>query len=253
MDPNPNPGTYPILNYVMSRLPSFTSKSDVKQPPPSDPSSSSSSIIGQMPNLTDPKLLAAMTRAISDVSQARSVLTLIGDRPTHEEVDNAKAKLVDLEAHLLRQLEEIVALPRPPEIDEQKWKIHVTERETKCRENVENEKRGYKELLQKDEMHEAYEKLLKDAEIRLVKIYEDDGGDGNDNDVVEDDECIERVMKILQEPREKDGQRVDLSGQRLTMLPEAVCQVSSLVVLNLSTNKLSVTMLTFYAIHSFRS
>lgn len=245
MDPHPNPGTYPILNYVMSRLPSFTSKSspsksDVEQPPPS------SSIIGQMPNLTDPKLLAAMTHAISDVSQARSVLNLIGDRPTHEEVDNAKAKLVDLEAHLLRQLEEIVALPRPPEIDEQKWIIHVTERETKCRENVENEKRGYKELLQKDEMHEAYEKLLKDAEIRLVKIYENDGGDGNDdNDVVEDKECEERVMRILQEVREKDGQRVDLSGQRLTMLPEAVCQVSSLVVLNLSTNKLSVTMLTF--------
>lgn len=194
-----------------------------------------------MPNLTDPKLLAAMTHAISDVSQARSVLNLIGDRPTHEEVDNAKAKLVDLEAHLLRQLEEIVALPRPPEIDEQKWKIHVTERETKCRENVENEKRGYKELLQKDEMHEAYEKLLKDAEIRLVKIYENDGGDGNDdNDVVEDKECEERVKRILQEACKKDGQRVDLSGQRLTMLPEAVCQVSSLVVLNLSTNKLSV-------------
>ena len=202
-----------------------------------------------MPNLTDPKLLAAMTRAISDVSQARSVLNLIGDRPTHEEVDNAKAKLVDLEAHLSRQLEEIVSLPRPPEIDEQKWKIHVTERETKCRENVENEKRGYKELLQKDEMHEAYEKLLKDAEVRLVKIYEDDGGDGNgngnDDDVVDDGECEERVKRILQEACEKDGQRVDLSGQRLTMLPEVVCQVSSLVVLNLSTNKLSVTMLHF--------
>ncbi|MCI89669.1 plant intracellular ras-group-related LRR protein 1-like, partial [Trifolium medium] len=40
-----------------------------------------------MPNLTDPKILTAMTRAISDVSQARSVLKHIGDRPTHEEID----------------------------------------------------------------------------------------------------------------------------------------------------------------------
>lgn len=195
-----------------------------------------------MPNLTDPKLLAAMTRAISDVSQARSVLNIIGDRPTHEEVDNAKAKLVDLEAHLSRQLEEIVMLPRPPEIDEQQWRIHLTEREKQCRESAENEKRVYKSLLQSDEMHDAYEKLLKDAETRLVKIYEDDGENDNDGDgdVVNDGECEEHVAKILQEAREKALDRVDLTEQRLRTLPEAFCNISSLVVLNLSTNQLSV-------------
>lgn len=258
---DPNPGTFPILSYVMSRLQSFKTKTptedpqsqfDVEQPQPSDPSSSSSSsIVGQMPNLTDPKLLAAMTRAISDVSQARSVLNIIGDRPTHEEVDNAKAKLVDLEAHLSRQLEEIVMLPRPPEIDEQQWRIHLTEREKQCRESAENEKRVYKSLLQSDEMHDAYEKLLKDAETRLVKIYEDDGENDNDGDgdVVNDGECEEHVAKILQEAREKALDRVDLTEQRLRTLPEAFCNISSLVVLNLSTNQLSVTMLTF---HVFR-
>ncbi|CAI8609862.1 unnamed protein product [Vicia faba] len=192
-----------------------------------------------MPNLTDPKLLASMTQAISDVSQARSVLSLMGDRPTHEEVDTAKVKLIDLEAHLSRQLEEIVSLPRPPEIDEQHWRIHVTERETQCRDSAEKEKLVYKSLLQRDEMHDAYEKLLKDAETRLVKIYEDDdGGNGNEGDVGEDGEGGEHVKRMLQEAREKNVERVDLSRQHLKALPEAFCQISSLVVLNLSTNQL---------------
>lgn len=256
---DPHPGTFPILSYVMSRLPSFgprtpthettQSQSDVEQPPHSDPSSSysPSSIMGQMPNLADPKLLASMTRAISDVSQARRVLKLIGDRPTHEEVDDAKAKLTDLEAHLSRQLEEIVQLPKPPEIDEQKWRAHLAEREKQCRESAEKEKRVYKALLQRDEMHDAYEKLLKDAEKRLVKIYEDEGDGDNDNDVdvVGDEAEKEHAVGILQEACKNRVERVDLSGQHLKMLPDVVGRISSLVVLNLSTNQLSVTMLFF--------
>lgn len=256
---DPHPGTFPILSYVMSRLPSFgprtpthettQSQSDVEQPPHSDPSSSysPSSIMGQMPNLADPKLLASMTRAISDVSQARRVLKLIGDRPTHEEVDDAKAKLTDLEAHLSRQLEEIVQLPKPPEIDEQKWRAHLAEREKQCRESAEKEKRVYKALLQRDEMHDAYAKLLKDAEKRLVKIYEDEGDGDNDNDVdvVGDEAEKEHAVGILQEACKNRVERVDLSGQHLKMLPDVVGRISSLVVLNLSTNQLSVTMLFF--------
>ncbi|MCI82774.1 plant intracellular ras group-related LRR protein, partial [Trifolium medium] len=65
-------------------------------------------------------------------------------------------------------MEEIATLQRPPEIDEQQWQIHITERETKCRESIDNERRIYKSLLQKDEMFDAYEKLLKNAESRLV-------------------------------------------------------------------------------------
>ncbi|WJX94388.1 hypothetical protein P8452_75808 [Trifolium repens] len=250
---DPNPGTFPILSYVMSRLQSLSPRAhhsqskpefDVEKPHPSNPSSSSpSSIVGQMPNLTDPKLLSSMTRAISDVSQARSVLKKIGDRPTHEEVDIAKAKLIDLDVHLSRQLEEIMNLPRPPEIDEQQWRIHVNEREMKCRESVENERRVYKSLLQKDEMFDAYEKLLKNAESRLVKIYEDDGDIGeisNGGDVAEDGECHEHIARILLEVREKDVDRVELTGKRLRRMTEEFCNIDSLVLLNLSTNQLSV-------------
>ncbi|XP_045790536.1 plant intracellular Ras-group-related LRR protein 1-like [Trifolium pratense] len=248
---DPNPGTHPILSYVMSRLQSLSPKArsqskrefDVEKPHSPSSLSSPSAIVGQMPNLIDPKIISAMTRAISDVSQARSVLKQIGDRPTHEEIDIAKAKLIDLDVQLSRQMEEIATLQRPPEIDEQQWQIHITERETKCRESIDNERRIYKSLLQKDEMFDAYEKLLKNAESRLVKIYEDDGDVGessNGGDVAEDGECHESIARILLEAREKDIDRVELVGKRLRKLPEEFCNIDSLLVLNLNTNQLSV-------------
>lgn len=244
----------------MSRLPSFGSttsvphpQSDIEQPP--DPSSAS--IVGQMPHLADPKLIASMTRAISDVSQARSVLNLIGERPTHEEVDNARAQLADIEAHLSRQLQEIVGLPRPPEIDPNQWRDHVAKREKECRESAEKEKRVYKSLLQLDEMHDAYEKLLKDAEKRLGKIYENAGeedvddekdkGGGGGGDGLE--EVKEEVEGILEEANGKGVDRVDLSGRRLKLLPEAFGYIPGLVVLHVSNNQLSVMDHLLFAMH----
>ncbi|RDX63358.1 Plant intracellular Ras-group-related LRR protein 9, partial [Mucuna pruriens] len=253
---DPNPGTFPILSYVMSRLPSFSPRTptatsshshvDIEQPPPSDPSSSSpSSIVRKMPNLADPEMLASMTRVISDVAQSRSVLKLIGPRPTHEEVDDAKAKLADLEAHLSRQLEEIVGLPRPPEIDEAHWRVHLADKEKACKESTEKDKRILKSLIQLENMHEAYGKLLKDAENRLVKIYEhnninDYNNDNNDDDDTSDDKVNEQVEGILQEAYGKGVERVDLSGKRLKYLPEGFGHILALVVLDVSTNQLTV-------------
>ncbi|XP_020213883.1 plant intracellular Ras-group-related LRR protein 9 [Cajanus cajan] len=257
---DPHPGTFPILSYVMSRLPSFgprtppsasTSTStatatsshshfDIEQPHSSSASAaaSPSAIVGQMPNLADPELLASMTRAISDVSQARSVLKVIGPRPTHEDVDEAKAKMSDLDAHLSRQLEEIVGLPRPPEIEEPRWRAHLAEKEKSCRDSVEKEKRILKSLIHLDQMHDEYEKLLKNAEKRLVKMYEDDGDNANPND--NDTEVKEQVEGILQEAYGKGLERVDLSEKRLKYLPEAFGRIPTLVVLHASTNQLSV-------------
>ncbi|KAK7389126.1 hypothetical protein VNO78_23958 [Psophocarpus tetragonolobus] len=246
---DPHPGSHPILSYVMSRLPSFSPRTpsanastshshiDMEQPPPSDPSSS---IVGQMPNLTDPEMLASMTRAISDVSQARSVFKLIGARPTHEEVDNAKAKIADLQAHLSRQLEEIVALPRPPEIDEPTWRAHLALKEKACKDSADKDIRIHKSLIQLDNMHDAYGKLLKDAEKRLVKIYEDHGDNDNDNDNDDGDEVKEQVQEILHEAYGRGMERVDLSGKRLKHLPEGFGHIPALVVLHVSNNQLSV-------------
>ncbi|CAI8597603.1 unnamed protein product [Vicia faba] len=239
---DPNPGTFPILSYVMSRFPSLASLTtatatssdtelydiDIEQP--------RSEIVGKMPNLADPELIASMGRAIANVQQARSVLNLIGERPTHEDIDLAKAKLAETEAQLSRQLEEIVHHPRPPEIKIQGWRAQQAEKEKECREEAEKEKRIWKSLIQLDEMHEAYEKLLKDSEKRLVRMY-DSAGDG---DVGGDgDEVNEEVVGILQEADGKGMERIDLSGRTLKILPEAFGRISGLLVLDVSANQLS--------------
>ncbi|KAE9587410.1 hypothetical protein Lal_00031874 [Lupinus albus] len=259
---NPNPGSnFPIVSYVMSRLPSLTGRTtttttststalesnqvDVEQPL-APPSSDQPHIVGQMPNLTDPKLLASMTRAISDVSQTRIVLDLLGSRPNHEDVDDSRARIGEIEAQLSSQLEEIVLLPRPAEIDIHAWRAHQAEKERECRELAEKEKRVYKAVVQLDEMHDAYEKLLREAEKRLVKIYEsaedveDGGGDGGDaGDGDGDEEVDEEVVGILNEAYGNGMERVNLSGRGLRFLPEAFGRIPGLVVLDISTNQLS--------------
>ncbi|XP_019437177.1 PREDICTED: plant intracellular Ras-group-related LRR protein 9-like [Lupinus angustifolius] len=247
---NPNPGTFPIVSYVMSRLPSLTGKTtstasesnqvDVEQPL-APPSSDHPEIVGQMPNLTDPELLASMSRALGEVSQTRVVLDLLGPRPTHEDVDDSRAKIAEIEAQLSRQLEEIVLLPRPAEIDIHAWRAHQAEKEKECRELAEKDKHIYKAVVQLDGMHDGYEKLLRDAEKRLVKIYEsaedveDGGGDGGDGG----DEVDEEVVGILNEAYGKGIERVNLSGRGLRFLPEAFGRIPGLVVLDISSNVLS--------------
>lgn len=239
---DPNPRTFPLLSYVMSRLPSLTPKApatansdsdhfDIEQPRAPE-------IVGQMPHLADPDLVASMGRAVSQVDQARSVLKLIGERPTHEEVDNARARLAEIEAQLSRELEEIVLQARPAEVEIHGWRAQQAEKERERREWAEREKRVWKSVLQLDEMHEAYEKVVREAEKRLVKMYEDrDVGDGDGDGVGE--EVNEEVVGILQEAYGKGMERVNLSGRQLRLLPEAFGRIPGLLVLDLSSNQLS--------------
>lgn len=255
---DPNPGHFPILSYVMSRVSSVAPRPptasdspnfvDVEQPPfppSSDPSSSS------LPQITDPELLASMTRTIYDVVQTRSMLRLLGDRPDHEAVDNAKAKVADLEAHLSRQLEEIVLSPRPHDTDVNQWRNHQAEKEKELRKLAEDEKRVYKAVIQLDQMHDAYEKLLKDAEKRLVKIYNSAGGYGAGDDEEgkpEKEEINEEVVGILQNAYGQGMERVDISSRGLKVLPEAFGRISGLVVLIVSNNHLTVSPLQMHLI-----
>lgn len=257
---DPNPKTFPILSYVMGRLPTFRTKPpegsdpgsfDIEQPPsppskpPSDPSSSSMAtqlqIVDELPRLADPKLLASMTRAVADVAQTRSVLRTIGDRPDHETVDAARAKLADIEANLAKQLEELVLSPRPAEVERGQWRAQLAEKESECRRSVEKEKEIYKAVIQLDEMHEAYEKLLKDAEERLVKIY--DSAEGEESAAVDGDEVNEEVVGILKEASGTELERVDLCGRQLRFLPEAFGRIRGLRVLNVSSNQLEVSLI----------
>ena len=145
-------------------------------------------IADRMPHLSDPKVMAAMRRAVSDVAQARSVLTALGDRPDHETVDAAKAKLAGIEASLSKKLEELVLSPLADDVD----KLHLAEREQECRESAEEEKRECEAILQLEELHAAYEKLLKDAEERLLQIYR-----SAEAGVVEEEEVVDQVKDVL--------------------------------------------------------
>ncbi|KAI8017826.1 Plant intracellular Ras-group-related LRR protein 9 [Camellia lanceoleosa] len=244
MDPNPN--TFPILSYVMSKLPSIGPKHaaamefDIEQPPEAPPSSDGTNskeplfdLADRMPRLTDPKVIASMRSAVSEVAQARSILKTLGDRPDHETVDTAKAKLVEIESRLSKQLGEIMLSSRPTDVDRLEWRSLLAGKEKDCRDAAEKERQVYKSVILLDQMHEAYGKLLNDSEAKLVKIYESAVAG---REVVE--EVNEEVVGILQEASGKEIGRIDLSGRRLRLLPEAFGRLRGLVVLNLSSNQL---------------
>ncbi|KAK3005674.1 hypothetical protein RJ639_016538, partial [Escallonia herrerae] len=251
MDPNPN--TFPILSYVMSKLPSIGPRRapaavfDVEQPQPAavrefpEPRFELSE---RMPRLEDPGVAAAMRAAVADVAQTRSVLQTLGERPDHEAVDAAKAKVAEIEASLSKRLEEIVLSPRPAEVDRAAWRAGLAEKGEESRAAAERERQAYKAVISLDEMHEAYERLLKDAEERLERIYQAavEGGDyaaaaagGSEEGVGE--EVNEEVVGILQDAG-KGVERIDLSSRRLRVLPEAFGRIRSLVVLILASNQL---------------
>lgn len=230
MAADPNPKKFPVLSYVLARLPSFTpAKSapafDVEQPPPS-------SIEIEMPHLAEPGVLASMTKAITDVAETRSVLRTLGPRPDHEAVDRARAKLNEIEGMLSESFEDI-ALTEAAGEDEVE----------KRRREMDQEKAWCESILKLDEVHGSYEKLLSEAEERLVRIYEFaekkakvEEGEGS----VEEVEVNEEVVGILQEALANPVERVDLSGRKLSLLPEAFGRIHGLLVLNLSNNQLQV-------------
>ncbi|KAF5730892.1 putative leucine-rich repeat-containing protein [Tripterygium wilfordii] len=245
---DPNPKSFPILSHVLARLPSIgpkftpatpTSEFDIEQPPPSASSSSPQTpIFDRMPHLTLPKVLASMTNAVEVVAQTRSVLQTLGPRPDHEAVDLAKSRLAEIEANLSEQLEDVVLSPRSIDID----RSHLAEKEEHSRQDAEKEKATCRAVLQLDELHEAYEKMLKEAEERLVRIYEnaETVAEGEDKNVSVSEEENPEIAGILQAAFVGGLDRVDLSGRRLKFLPEAFGRIQGLIVLNLSSNQLEM-------------
>ncbi|XP_019153190.1 PREDICTED: plant intracellular Ras-group-related LRR protein 9-like [Ipomoea nil] len=247
---DPDPSNFPILSYVMSKLPSFGSLSvtpasadDMERPTARtrQPQNPHFEITDRMPHLTDPNVVVAMRLAIVDVAQTRSLLKALGNRPDHETVDTAKAKLAEIDAFLSKQLDEmIVPSPRPVEKDDEGM-----------RKEAEKQRELYKAVIELDEMHQAYVVLLKEAERRLGKIYDVAvaGGDVaaalegkedhmNTGGVKEEEVVNEEIVAIFKETLEKGVERVDLSGRQLNLLPEAFGRICSLLVLNLSNNDL---------------
>ncbi|KAJ0578368.1 putative poly(ADP-ribose) polymerase, regulatory domain, leucine-rich repeat domain superfamily [Helianthus annuus] len=243
---DPNPKNFPILSYVMTRLPSMKRPPtqpdfDIEQPPttPRSPSKPVSNpepyfeLTERMPHLTDPHILASMHAAVADVSQTRSLLKTLGDRPDHEAVDIAKARLAEIDAMLSNQLDEISLSDK------------VDPEEEKRKKAFEREKQMHKTLISLDQMHESYDKLLCDAEKRLEKIYESAKVGGRKVEKIDEggvvmDDVNEEVVAILADAMSNGAQTIDLSERRLPFLPEAFGKIRTLVCLNLSSNQLEV-------------
>ncbi|XP_042441558.1 plant intracellular Ras-group-related LRR protein 3-like [Zingiber officinale] len=243
---DPNPKSFPILSYVMSRLPKVASfkaaqiphdHDDIEQPTPPAHSRSQRDdeveLMDRLPLLHRPALLSSMAASIADVAQTRSVLRTIGDRPDHESVDTARVRVAEIDEDLARQIEEIEAAPSSEEGDLLLWRA---EQEKECRARAEREKVSLRAVIQLDEMHESYERLLREAEERLVKIY--DAEDVSAMVQEEGKEVNDKVIAVLRQGSEKDLGSVDLSGEQLKYLPEAFGKLRGLISLNLSDNLL---------------
>lgn len=179
-----------------------------------------------MPDLKNPELISAMRDAVNDVAQSRSVLEALGPRPDHETIDVARLRLSEIDSD----------------------------------EAVEDYK-ACKAVIGLDEMHEAYEKMLEEAERRLERIHEAvvagaDTAPAETEAEVEKEEASEvkavdmmneEVAAILKaaEAGKKAIEKVDLSGRKLKILPEEFGRLKLLIVLNLSYNKLEVRITSY--------
>ncbi|KAI3673554.1 hypothetical protein L6452_39677 [Arctium lappa] len=243
---DPNPKKFPILSYVMTRIPSMKRPnlpdSDIEQQRMSSPRPAFNpepyfELTERMPHLTDPQVLAAMRSAVADVSQTRSLLKTLGERPDHESVDMAKARLAEIDSMMSNQLDEIALSD------------NVDPEEEKKKKAIERERQMHKALISLDQMHESYDKMLSDAEKRLEKLYEtaklvgrkslpvvNEGSSGQGSAVA--DEFKEEVVAILSDALSNGAERIDLSERRLPFLPEAFGKLHTLVYLNLASNQL---------------
>lgn len=227
---------FPVLSYVMSRLPSIgplrpspqpNSGDDIEQPPPRPQPdvAFTDTLIERMPHLKDPKVMAAMSEAVAEIAQTRSILQTLGERPDHETIDFAKVRLAEIKDQWSHQLDEISLESSSSSDDPEKVK----------REAAEREKAMFKAIIRLDEMHDAYEKLLRGAEEKLMRIY--DSAVSEKGEVVEEveEEVNEEVAEVL---RMETIEKVDLSGRKLRILPDAFGKLRSLVAVNLSSNQL---------------
>jgi hypothetical protein len=167
-----------------------------------------------------------MTRAVADVSAARSALQVLGPRSDHELVDSSRAIVAAAEAGDSRIPEEDVEACRA--------------------------------VVRLEETHDAYEALLQEAEARLERVYRSamEGTDFDDEAAEKGGEeggpaagadggyaaVQEEVVAVLKQAEEgKPVESVRLVDRQLHQLPEAFGRIQGLRVLDVSRNQLEVT------------
>lgn len=180
-----------------------------------------------MPDLRHPDLVESMTLAITDVAKTRSILRSLGSRPDHESVDAARTRLLEIDA-------EIEKIQDSHASEEDKEKA-----EEECIKTKEKEKQGPRAVIQLESMHESYERLLRDAEERLLGIYGESTNTAREDPL--NSEMNNEVVEILKNSLAGNCiEEIQLSGRKLRILPEEFGRVRGLINLNLSNNRLEV-------------
>lgn len=253
MDPNPSPRKSRILSYVMTKIPSFKRRqlqeleNDRLARPQYLPETytelsqreSYTELAERVAQLTDDDILANIRAVVVEVSQIRSVIKTLGERPDPETVDLARLRYSEAE-------ESPFAGDHFDDIALSESEVEAIERRKRA---AKREKQLYTALISLDEMHETYGNLLIVAERRLQKLYDSAKAAGKltalDKKVSSSmlpiiaEEVKEEMADILQDALVNGVARIDLSNRRLPFIPEAFGKLRTLVSLNLSSNKLN--------------
>ncbi|KAK9054543.1 hypothetical protein SSX86_025621 [Deinandra increscens subsp. villosa] len=250
MDPNPSPRKMRLLSYVRTRIPSFKRRQlqELENERLLQPSAlpetyselsqreSITELAERVAHLTDDDILANIRAVVIEVSQIRSVIKTLGERPDPETVDLARSRYAEAESPLAVQYHGIELSESDMEVVE------------KRRRSAKREMQMYRALISLDEMHETYGKLLIVAERRLQKLYDTAKAAGKLSALDKKvsamlpsiaEEVKEEMADILQDGLMNGVERIDLSYRRLPFVPEAFGKLRTLVSLNLSINKLT--------------
>ncbi|KAI3777624.1 hypothetical protein L1987_47424 [Smallanthus sonchifolius] len=250
MDPNPSPRKMRILSYVRTRLPSFKRRQlqELENERLLRPSvlpetytelsqrESYTELAERVSHLTEDDILSNIRAVVVEVSQIRSVIKTLGERPDPETVDLARSRYAEAESPFAIQYDGIELSENDMEVVERR------------RRSAKREMQMYSALISLDEMHGTYSNLLVAAEKRLQKLYDSAKAAGKLSAI--DKKVSSMLPTIAEEVKEEMGdilhdalmngvERIDLSYRRLPFVPEAFGKLRTLVSLNLSANKLT--------------
>nr|GLL18590.1 plant intracellular Ras-group-related LRR protein 9-like [Ipomoea trifida] len=260
---DPDPSNFPILSYVMSKLPSFGSLSvttasadDMERPTARtrQPQNPHFEITDRMPHLTDPNVVVAMRLAIVDVAQTRSLLKALGDRPDHEMAYEVLLK--EAERRLGRIYDvavaggDVAAALEGREDHMNRGSGGVKEEEVVNEEIVAILQETLEKGVERVDLSGRQLNLLPEAFGRICSLLVLNLSNNDLKAIPDSISGLKNLLElylssnVLESLPNSIGllfnlKILDMSSNKLTTLPDSICHCRSLVELNVSFNKLS--------------
>ncbi|XP_013677519.1 plant intracellular Ras-group-related LRR protein 2-like [Brassica napus] len=190
---------FPLLSYVLHQYDSN------HHAPPS--TAVQQTLAPSFPLLSDPQIMSSLTQSIpTTITHTLTVLASLGPRPDTSAVSSARSKIAQ-----------------------------ILQMDSLSPEEAAKEAEIYAGAVRLEEVYDSYEKELNDLEEKLSRVYATEV----ESLLRSREEMNVEVVKVLKAAESgKVLERVDLSGQELKLLPEAICKIVGLVSLNISGNNL---------------